>query len=427
MTRKTFIKKLMSNLKNISEQERIEIKKFYEEMFDEANIDYLDEVPESFGDPRKIAMEILKDSIEFDNEKKSDKKLKFKKFIDIKDSLFKKISLIFLGLLSLPLLLPIVIFLSVLMILSLAVGVVFLTISIITLPFTIWFFPFLIFKIVIGLFIFCVILFIFCFIVKILYKFFINNISQNPDRYINRYFKIRYSDDEIYSEENNGYGQENKMDNEENLKFYAIDKVEGEFEAITVIFESTQLDYVIIDQKNLKKSKIVVERKENTLKIKNKILTNYESEKTVILDKKFVSNNTVVIYIPKGISLSGAFDASNVKFILLENSNFNVTFNASNVRFEDLIVKNSNIEVNASNINGNVDFEKMKLNVSASNVNLETENEKEDIELTYSLTMSKFNFFGNKFTGFGNFSNPKKIDSKAQLTVDCAVSNITIK
>ena len=80
MTRKTFIKKLMSNLKNISEQERIEIKKFYEEMFDEANIDYLDEVPESFGDPRKIAMEILKDSIEFDNEKKSDKKLKFKKF-----------------------------------------------------------------------------------------------------------------------------------------------------------------------------------------------------------------------------------------------------------------------------------------------------------------------------------------------------------
>ena len=397
MTRKTFIKKLMSNLKNISEQERIEIKKFYEEMFDEANIDYLDEVPESFGDPRKIAMEILKDSIEFDNEKKSDKKLKFKKFIDIKDSLFKKISLIFLGLLSLPLLLPIVIFLSVLMILSLAVGVVFLTISIITLPFTIWFFPFLIFKIVIGLFIFCVILF------------------------------IRYSDDETYSEENNGYGEENKMDNEENLKFYAIDKVEGEFEAITVIFESTQLDYVIIDQKNLKKSKIVVERKENTLKIKIKILTNYESEKTVILDKKFVSNNTVVIYIPKGISLSGAFDASNVKFILLENSNFNVTFNASNVRFEDLIVKNSNIEVNASNINGNVDFEKMKLNVSASNVNLETENEKEDIELTYSLTMSKFNFFGNKFTGFGNFSNPKKIDSKAQLTVDCAVSNITIK
>lgn len=57
MSRRTFMRKLMSYLKNISRTERQNVENFYNEMFDEQGIGLDDEVPESFGNPRKIAME----------------------------------------------------------------------------------------------------------------------------------------------------------------------------------------------------------------------------------------------------------------------------------------------------------------------------------------------------------------------------------
>ena len=68
MSRRIFMKKLMMYLKNISDDERESIKDFYEEMLDDANIGLDDEVPESFGNPRKIAMEILAENIEFEEQ-----------------------------------------------------------------------------------------------------------------------------------------------------------------------------------------------------------------------------------------------------------------------------------------------------------------------------------------------------------------------
>ncbi len=69
MSRRTFMRKLMSYLKNISRTERQNVENFYNEMFDEQGIGLDDEVPESFGNPRKIAMDILAEDIEIDDEK----------------------------------------------------------------------------------------------------------------------------------------------------------------------------------------------------------------------------------------------------------------------------------------------------------------------------------------------------------------------
>ena len=69
MSRITFMRKLMSYLKNISRTERQNVENFYNEMFDEQGIGLDDEVPESFGNPRKIAMEILAEDIEIEEEK----------------------------------------------------------------------------------------------------------------------------------------------------------------------------------------------------------------------------------------------------------------------------------------------------------------------------------------------------------------------
>ena len=69
MNRRTFMRKLMSYLKNISSTERQNVENFYNEMFDEQGIGLDDEVPKSFGNPKKIAMEILAEDIEIEEER----------------------------------------------------------------------------------------------------------------------------------------------------------------------------------------------------------------------------------------------------------------------------------------------------------------------------------------------------------------------
>ena len=97
MSRRTFMRKLMSYLKNISRTERQNVENFYNEMFDEQGIGLDDEVPESFGNPRKIAMEILAEDIEIEEEKSERSGRK-------KNSFWKKLSLVGLGIFSFPLL-----------------------------------------------------------------------------------------------------------------------------------------------------------------------------------------------------------------------------------------------------------------------------------------------------------------------------------
>ena len=135
MNRRTFMRKLMSYLKNISSTERQNVENFYNEMFDEQGIGLDDEVPKSFGNPRKIAMEILAEDIEIEEERNERNGKK-------NGSFWKKFSLFGLGILSfpiLPLLVPIFVICSLFLVFWIAYLVVRLIISLITLPFSIIF------------------------------------------------------------------------------------------------------------------------------------------------------------------------------------------------------------------------------------------------------------------------------------------------
>lgn len=425
MNRKVFIKKLKGYLKNISIEERENIENFYDEMFDDANIKKEDEVPKSFGDPRKIAMEILKDNIESSksdkfNEKIDFNNINFKDIKDKKDGFFKRISLVFLGLLNIPALFFVVIFLSVILSISLAIGAMFLVIAILTLPFTIWFFPFLIFKIIAGVLAFFILLCIFYFVIKFLYKFFIKDISKNKNKYINRYFKIRFEDemDEKYEMDENG-----KTD-EKILEFFNIDKLDIDLNSIMVDFYFIDENKIVIDKKNLKNLEIFCKRIDKTLKIKNKIFEDFSyGNNKFILNEKSNLNNKLKIYLPNKINIISHFNASNVKFEQTDFLDSDFTFNASNVKFEDVYSKNLKLEINASNINANLDFEKIDLDVNASNVNLLLEKEKDEIEINYDITMSKVNYFNDKIKGFGKKENTEK---KANINLKVALSNVTI-
>lgn len=70
MNRDQFIKAILRYLKRVPEEERLEVERYYNEMFDEAGINSYDTVPESFGDPKEIALDILT-GLETDDESSS--------------------------------------------------------------------------------------------------------------------------------------------------------------------------------------------------------------------------------------------------------------------------------------------------------------------------------------------------------------------
>ena len=169
----------MSYLKNISSTERQNVENFYNEMFDEQGIGLDDEVPESFGNPKKIAMEILAEDIEIDEERNERNGKK-------NGSFWKKFSLFGLGILSfpiLPLLVPIFVICSLFLVFWIAYLVVRLIISLITLPFSIIFSLESVLAWGVKIIGFIILLYIFVWLIKGLYKMLIKDISKNPDKY----------------------------------------------------------------------------------------------------------------------------------------------------------------------------------------------------------------------------------------------------
>ncbi len=59
LNREQFISTILKYLKRVPYEERIEVERYYNEIFDEAGIGGNDLVPESFGNPREIALDIL--------------------------------------------------------------------------------------------------------------------------------------------------------------------------------------------------------------------------------------------------------------------------------------------------------------------------------------------------------------------------------
>lgn len=423
MNRRTFMKKLMSYLKNISSTERQNVENFYNEMFDEQGIGLDDEVPESFGNPKKIAMEILAEDIEIDEERNERNGKK-------NGSFWKKFSLFGLGILSfpiLPLLVPIFVICSLFLVFWIAYLVVRLIISLITLPFSIIFSLESVLAWGVKIIGFIILLYIFVWLIKGLYKMLINDISKNPGKYTKKYVRVKYQpsedeDYEIYEEDEMDYSNENIDTFFDGIKYIDVD-----LNALNVKFEKSDDNLVRVKARNIKRTKIYCNKNENRLKIYNKGLVGKLDKNGIMIDDDFIKDSSLIIYIPDDISISGEINATNLRINELELEKFDLQVNAGNVNINDLEVKNFDVEVNAGNVKGEVEYEDMfELNVNAGNATLDVEKMYGEIEYEYNVGMGSVRIFGESFMGFGK-QGRKNRNSDVNMKIECQAGKVTIR
>ena len=432
MNRRTFMRKLMSYLKNISSTERQNVENFYNEMFDEQGIGLDDEVPESFGNPRKIAMEILAEDIEIEeerNERSGDKKGSFCKKMAL---VIKKLSLVLLGILSLPFfpifpfLVPIFAIAGVFFAVWIVFSVIGLIISLITLPFSIIFKPELIITWGGRLLLFIILLYVFGWLIKWLYRMLVKDISKNPGKYTKKYVRVKYqpSDDEdyeIYDEDEMDYSNEN-MD----TFFEDIDEIEIDLNALSAKFEVSDDKTVRVKSRNLKRTKLYCEKSQNKLKIYNKGLVGHLDDKGIVIDEDFVKDSSLTIYVPEDVSIRGEISASSIKMKDLELRDFKLEINAGNVNLKNLEVKNFDVDVHAGNIKGDVEYQDMfELDVQAGNATLDVDKLYGEIRYEYSVEMGSVKIFGESFTGFDK-RGIKNSSSEVNMKIECEAGKVTI-
>lgn len=419
MSRRTFMRKLMSYLKNISRTERQNVENFYNEMFDEQGIGLDDEVPESFGNPRKIAMEILAEDIEIEEEKSERSGRK-------KNSFWKKLSLVGLGIFSFPLLVPIFVIAILCFVIWIVFSVVGLLISLLTLPFSFIFNPESIITWGWKVIVFIILAYIFAWMIKGLYNMLINDISKNPGRYNRKYVRVNYQpseneDYEIYEEEEMDYSNAN-MD----TFFEDIDDIEIDFNTLSVKFEISEDEVVRVKSRNLRRTKLYCEKTQNKLKIYNKGLVGHLDDRGIIIDDDFIKDSSLTIYVPEDVSICGEINASSIKMKDLELRDFNLEVNAGNVNLNNLEVKNFDVEVNAGNIRGDVEYQDMfELDVKAGNATLEVDKLYGEIEYEYSVGMGSVKIFGESFAGFDKSGRKNRV-SDVNMKIKCEAGKVTI-
>lgn len=420
MNRRTFMKKLMSYLKNISKDERENVENFYNEMFDEQGIDFDDEVPSSFGNPRKIAMEILADDIEIE-EKKSKNNGKKKR------SFWKKLSLVGLGIFSFPLLVPIFVIAIVCFALWVTFSIIGLLISLFTLPFSMVFNITSVFNWGFRVLCFIILLYAFIWLIKFLYRTLVRDISNNPGKYAKKYVRVKYQpsedeDYEIYDEDEMDYSNEN-MD----TFFEGIDYIDIDLNALNVKFERSDDELVRVKARNVKRTKLFCEKKGDKLKIYNKGLVGKVNKNGIQIDDEFIKDSTLTIYIPEDVSISGEINATNLRINELELEKFNLQVNAGNVTLNDMEVEYFDVVVNAGNIKGEVEYQEMfKLDVNAGNATLEVEKLYGEIEYEYSVGMGSVRIFEESFSGFGKHGRKNK-NSDINMKIKCEAGKVTIR
>lgn len=420
MNRRTFMKKLMSYLKNISKDERENVENFYNEMFDEQGIGFDDEVPSSFGNPRKIAMEILADDIEIE-EKKSKNNGKKKR------SFWKKLSLVGLGIFSFPLLVPIFVIAIVCFALWVTFSIIGLLISLFTLPFSMVFNITSVFNWGFRVLCFIILLYAFIWLIKFLYRTLVRDISNNPGKYAKKYVRVKYQpsedeDYEIYDEDEMDYSNEN-MD----TFFEGIDYIDIDLNALNVKFERSDDELVRVKARNVKRTKLFCEKKGDKLKIYNKGLVGKVNKNGIQIDDEFIKDSTLTIYIPEDVSISGEINATNLRINELELEKFNLQVNAGNVTLNDMEVEYFDVVVNAGNIKGEVEYQEMfKLDVNAGNATLEVEKLYGEIEYEYSVGMGSVRIFEESFSGFGKHGRKNK-NSDVNMKIKCEAGKVTIR
>lgn len=357
MTRKAFMNKLMEYLKNISKEEREDIERFYNEMFDEENISLNDEVPEHYENPKKIAFDIVGDNLEFQNENKgkntNEKRKNSPVFgATVEFPFFKILS-------KISFFVPIISVLGVLF----AISIVSLVVGVFMLPLGVLFFPTIYVKYM-TVTIICFLVFILILsIVNMIYKYYRRknkkkNSSFNSDYYNRNFGNVRvnlnYNDDKSYEddfEEDDDFEFENRG---ERMRYFEnVEKLVIDSNFIRVILLESDDNRVLIDSTNFKG--------EDDFTFKDGILTvESEMKKTKGVEVGKLNNITLEklkIYIPNGLDLdvdinAGEFKASDIVF-----EDINVELNAGSVEFLDVKAENLIAELNA----GEMSFKDVKV------------------------------------------------------------------
>lgn len=390
MTRNTFLRKLKNYLKDIPASERDNIVEFYSEMFDDANISNDDEVPEHFGNPEKIAFEILSqdygESVNSDNDTKWDSREKKRGF-------FKDISLIFLSIFSLPVLIP----LLVLLIVGAVAFAVITVISALLIPFVTLILPFFYFKIFLYIVAFFIVIKIVSRIIKKIHRKF----SRKKE-------KMNYKFNEYQTYYKNYYKNYNKTNSNEEFeqfKFQSIDDVNIEVNNFNVKFKKSDHDEVIVKYNSEQSKKIEISKNLNKLDI--------------VLNGGGIGSKikkSIEIFLPESVNINFEVNASTVRISNLDFKNFFAEINASEFELENVFLEKGDFEINASTVSGNLDYGKnIDLEVNASSID---------------FNFSRDEIFIYKTVSLCNISTaPKYIESSQNYTLylEASVSNIKLK
>lgn len=402
MTRKVFMKKLMGYLKNIPEEERVDIEKFYSEMFDEEGIGENDEVPEHYENPKKIAFDIIGDTVEMETEKKDKSREKSKRIVFGDFSIFRLLS-------GLSVLIPIVVTIAILFALSiclLIIGIILLPIGLI--------FNFLLYsKVMTFILGITVSLGIIMFIMNFVYKRYRRKNRRKNSKYTSDYYRKVYDDidmddieiklgglenltklnklkklkkleklDRLFDDKKDDFdeggedmssGKEFSANSSELLYFEDVDRIICEIDRLNVLIMESDDERVVVDAGNISDRDIICKLKGDKLKILG------ETNISIMKDRlDFEELEKLIIYIPENLNLRVDINAGKLKISGVIVENLAVELNAGTVEIDDITAENIKIELNAGNINcEEIQSETINLNVDAGRLDISDVNTEE--------------------------------------------------
>lgn len=355
MIRKVFMNKLMGYLKNIPKEERDDIERFYNEMFDEENISDNDEVPEHYGNPKKIAFDIIGDTIEFESENNSNKKQKNSESRFIFDfPIFRIIS-------GMAVFVPLLAVLAVVF----ALFIVSLVIGILILPFGLLFFPFAYGKSMLIIIVVLTVVSLALWALKLIYKTYRRrnrrkNSSYNSEYYSKNFGNIRigYYDDEDFDYESVGG---------EMRYFEDVEKLILDINVLDFRLSESEDDRVVVDTTGIKDESVNINFSEGVLKI-----SKAKEIKTSIFNKiEPVDLEKLRVFVPNGLYLDVELSVGKCDISDLEFEDVKVELNAGTLQLNDVTCEKLNAVLNAGEMKLiDVDSEDLYVNVNAGEMSL---------------------------------------------------------
>lgn len=426
MTRKNFMNKLMEYLKNISKEEREDIEKFYNEMFDEENISLNDEVPNTYENPKKIAFDILGDNFESENKKQRKKE----KILTIN---FKSL----FGFLS-----RISVFVPIISVLGVLFGIltISLILTIIIFPIGLLFFSSLYIELLLIIASLFLVSLLILMILSSIYKYYRiknkrKNSFYNSEYYSkNRGFKIDLEYSDLFDEYEEVEEGEDDMKNEtekdfENIHYFEnVEKLFVETNILNLEILESEDDRVVVDKTDLiEKKEVKVNFKNGTLSVKN----NINEDKKRNLKIGVLDLDKLKIYVPKNIILDFNINAGKCTISDIEFKNSKIELNAGTLEFSDSFGENLTAELNAGTMKiSDLKVEKLNSFVNAGKMEIfdtESTNMKMQVNAGNALLQDNSFNFGEINVNMGSLKGEVSFEEFLDIVVNMGSLNLKLE